>query len=73
MLTRFLGTNNWQGLSASYIFDDQLDFANNTLHLVNDQWSDIYKYYINKNVIPFINDINNIEYMLNNVKNNFFS
>lgn len=36
MLTRFLGTNNWQGLSASYIFDDQLDFANNKIQIDGD-------------------------------------
>lgn len=36
MLTRFLGTNNWQGLSASYTFDDQLDFANNKIQIDGD-------------------------------------
>jgi len=33
MFTRFLGTENWKGLSATYVHDDQIDFINNNIHI----------------------------------------
>ena len=33
MFTRFLGTENWKGLSATYVHDDQIDFINNNINI----------------------------------------
>jgi len=33
MFTRYLGTENWKGLSATYVHDKQIDFINNTVNI----------------------------------------
>lgn len=33
MYTRFIGSENWKGLSATYIHDNQVDFINNTINI----------------------------------------
>uniref|UniRef100_A0A6C0B8Z0 NAD-dependent epimerase/dehydratase domain-containing protein n=1 Tax=viral metagenome TaxID=1070528 RepID=A0A6C0B8Z0_9ZZZZ len=63
------GLDNLYGIA--YGMDD-LQYAINTLHLVQEQWHDIVKFNIKNTVVPFINDINNFEHMQNTIQNNFF-
>jgi hypothetical protein len=49
----------------------EIQFAQNTLHLVKKQWDDITKFYKENHIKRFINDIYNFEYMQNTVYNNF--
>ena len=60
--------NNLYGLA--YGISD-INYAVETLHLVKDQWNDIINFCKTKTVIPLINDIENINDMQNNVKNNY--
>jgi len=50
---------------------DEINYANNTLHLVKDQWDDIKSYQINY-IKKFITDINQFELMQNTIKNNYY-
>jgi hypothetical protein len=52
--------------------EDEINYANSTIHLVKKQWKDIINYYKNNSVIPFINDINNWDNNINTVENNFY-
>ena len=49
---------------------DELEFAKNTIHLVQEQWNDI-KNYENQLVQKFIYDINNFNECKNTVQNNY--
>ena len=49
---------------------DEINYANNSLHLVKNQWNDIKSFEI-KYITKFINDINQFELMQNTIKNNF--
>ncbi len=50
---------------------DEINYANNSLHLVTKQWDDIKSYEINY-ITKFITDINQFELMQNTIKNNYF-
>jgi trans-aconitate methyltransferase len=52
----------------------EIDWAKKTLHLVKEQWNEIIKHSKNTSVVPFLRDIQNIEnisYLENTVKNIF--
>jgi hypothetical protein len=51
---------------------EDIKYAEDTLHLVKDQWIDITNYTINNTVKPFIDNINNFEHMINTISNNFY-
>ena len=51
---------------------EEIKFAEETIHLVKEQWDKIKKYQINKYVTPFFNDIINFENQINNVESNFY-
>lgn len=51
---------------------EELLYAEQTIHLVKDQWIDI-KEYEKSGILNFINDINNFDNNQNTVKNNFFN
>ena len=51
---------------------DEINYANDSLHLVKNQWNDIKLYEINY-ITKFITDINQIELMQNTIKNNYFT
>ena len=51
---------------------EEIEFAKNTLHLVEEQWININKFIKKKYIESFINDINNFEYQVNTVENNFY-
>jgi hypothetical protein len=51
---------------------DEINYANNSLHLVKKQWDDIKSYQINY-ITKFITDINQFELMQNTIKNNYFA
>ena len=51
---------------------EDIPFAESTLHLAKEQWDDIIDFIINKNIKPFIEDMENYENLINTVKNNYF-
>ncbi len=51
---------------------EEIDFAISTIHLVKKQWEEISKFAIEKNLMPFINDINNFDSNINTIENNYF-
>jgi hypothetical protein len=52
--------------------EEEIEFSKNTLHLVEQQWINIDKFFKKKYVESFINDINNYESQINTVENNFY-
>ena len=51
---------------------EEIEFAKNTLHLVEQQWININNFFKKKYVESFINDINNFEKQINTIENNFY-
>jgi hypothetical protein len=54
----------------AYGIEDML-YAENTIHLAYDQMKDIENCFIEKSIVPFINDIKNFEQMQNTLENNY--
>jgi hypothetical protein len=55
----------------AYGFEDIVN-AENTIHLVKDQWTRITQFSRDKYIASFINDINNWDNNVNTLENNFF-
>jgi len=51
---------------------DDIVWARDTIHLVEDQWKDIMIFLKEKTIIPFLEDLKNIETLKNTVENNYF-
>ena len=66
---KFKGHSNLFGIA--YGLED-IPFAVSTLHLAPQQWKNIVNYSKEKVVLPFINDIQNFDKMINTIKNNYF-
>jgi hypothetical protein len=66
---KYKGLDNLYGIA--YGLED-ITYAEETLHLVEEQWLDIANYFKYKTVMPFINDINNFKKMTNTIKNNYY-
>jgi len=66
---KYKGLDNLYGIA--YGLED-IKYAEDTLHLVEEQWLDITTYLNQKTVINFINDINNFKQMSNTIKNNYY-
>jgi len=67
----YLKYNNLDNLYGIAYGIDDIKYAEDTMHLVEEQWKDINKYYEEFQVKPFIKDINNFEDNQNTVENNF--
>ena len=54
---------------------EEIEYAINTMHLVKEQWNNIHDYCIAHTVVPFINDMENIDGfgLENTVYNNYMS
>ncbi len=52
--------------------EEEIEFAKSTLHLVEEQWVNINKFFKKKYLESFINDINNFENQINTLENNFY-
>lgn len=52
---------------------EEIEYAENTIHLAENQYKELKKYMINNLVKPFINDINRFEENINTIQNNFFN
>jgi hypothetical protein len=54
--------------------EEDLEYADSTIHLVKEQWDDIIKFNKEKTIVSFINDIQNFDdqRMLNSVGENFY-
>jgi hypothetical protein len=50
----------------------ELEFAQNTIHMVKDQWEDIINNYQVKLIKNFIYDINHFNECINKIKNNYY-
>jgi CTP synthase (UTP-ammonia lyase) len=51
---------------------DEINWARNTIHLVEEQWIKIKEFCKEKTIKPFLEDLKNIESLENTVENNFF-
>jgi hypothetical protein len=63
------GINTLYGIAYGI---EELEIAKNTLHLAKQQWTEIREFMINKNVKSFLKDMENYEYLVNNVQNNYY-
>lgn len=52
---------------------EEISFAENTIDLATEQWTQILKYYEETHINKFIEDINNFENMQNTILNNFYN
>ncbi len=50
---------------------EEISFAENTIHLAKQQWDDITAYLTKTTIAPFIQDLNNLPLLPNNVRNVF--
>ena len=50
---------------------EEISFAENTIHLAKQQWADITAYLTTTTITPFIQDLNNLPLLSNNVRNVF--
>jgi hypothetical protein len=50
---------------------EEISFAENTIHLAKQQWIDITAYLTTTTITPFIQDLNNLPLLSNNVRNVF--
>ena len=66
---KYKGLDNLYGIAYG---QEDMQYAIDTIHLVKEQWDDILKFNKEKTIIPFINDIQNIENMQNTIHNNYF-
>ena len=72
-LNDYLKENNKELYGVAYGNNKkELDFAKKTLSLVDEQWKDIISYQKKKCIVPFLEDINNWENLINNVENNYY-
>jgi hypothetical protein len=70
----YLKANNLNKIYGIAYGLSEVGWAKNTLHLVKQQWIDIIEYMKQNTVIPFLEDIknlDNIRYLVNTVKNNY--
>ena len=51
---------------------EELYWAKNTLHLVEEQWIDIKEFCKEKTIKTFLEDLKNIDILKNTVENNYF-
>jgi len=51
---------------------DEINWARNTIHLVEEQWIKIKEFCKEKTIKPFLEDLKNIESLENTVENNYF-
>jgi hypothetical protein len=51
---------------------DEINWARNTIHLVQEQWIKIKEFCKEKTIKPFLEDLKNIESLENTVENNYF-
>jgi len=63
------GLNNLYGIAYGR---EDMKYAQDTIHLVKEQWEDILKFNREKTIIPFINDINDFNNMQNTLEKNYF-
>ena len=52
---------------------DEIEWARDTIHLAEEQWVQIKDLLKEKTIIPFIEDLKNIETLKNTVENNYFT
>jgi len=52
---------------------EEIEFAVNTIHLLKEQWNNFQQYLIDNTIIPFVNDMENIDILENTVFNNYMN
>jgi hypothetical protein len=62
------GLDNLYGIAYG---QEDMGYAERTIHLVKEQWDDIIRFNKETTLVPFINDLENFNNELNSVKNNF--
>ena len=66
---KFKNIDNLYGIAYG---KEDIEFAENTIHLVREQLNDIINFCETQTVIPFLNDMLKFSEMINTVENNFF-
>ena len=51
---------------------DEISWARDTIHLVEEQWNQIKEFLKEKSIKPFLEDLKNIESLENTIENNYF-
>ena len=51
---------------------EEFEYAEKTIHLAENQFNNLEQFTVDKNIVPFLNDIHNFENNINTVENNFF-
>jgi hypothetical protein len=51
---------------------EDMEYAQDTIHLVKEQWDDILEFNKEKTIVSFINDINDFDNMKNTIDKNYF-
>jgi len=66
---KFKNIDNLYGIAYG---KEDMKYAENTIHLVRDQWNDIINFCKTQTVIPFLNNMQHFSEMINTVENNFY-
>ena len=66
---RVNGIYNLYGIAYG---QEDIKYAEETIHLVREQWDDILQFCSNKTILPFIEDIQNFENVQNTILNNYY-
>ena len=67
----YLKANNLDNIYGIAYGIDDIEYAQNTIHLVKTQWEEIHDFSLKNTVLPFLDDINHFENLKNTVKNNY--
>ena len=67
----YLKENNLDNLYGIAYGIDDIEYAQNTIHLVKTQWEEIHDFSLKNTVLPFLDDINHFENLENTVENNY--
>ena len=63
------GIDNLYGIAYG---QEDMEYAQNTIHLVKEQWNDILKFNKEKTIVPFLNDLETFENQKNTVESLFY-
>jgi hypothetical protein len=63
------GINNLYGIAYGR---EDMKYAQDTIHLVKEQWDNILEFNREKTIVPFINDVNDFNNMQNTIEKNYF-
>lgn len=66
---KYKGLDNLYGIAYG---EEDIKYAEETIHLVKEQWDDVVNFCKQKTILPFIQDMENLDNLKNTVENNYF-